>query len=80
MISKILIAVLTELGSRFLAYVVAQRAKEQKAAAGDHEIAVKVTAVENALKQTLDGQHATSEQKASLNAAFRDLVRNSGSR
>jgi Arc/MetJ family transcription regulator len=80
MISKILVSVLTELGARIFAYILAQRAKEQKTAIADQAVDSKVTAVQSALRETLDGLPATKEQKAKANEAFRDLVRSSGSR
>lgn len=75
MISKIVAAVIADLSARLFAWLLAQRAKQTTEAASETAIDQKVIAVQTAMKETLDGQPATPEQKAKMREAFRDLVR-----
>ncbi len=77
MISKLIVAVLVELGSRLLTFAIAAKAKREREELDAAESAKRVAAVKSALNEAVDGQPVTKEQRAKLNSAFRDLVRGS---
>jgi hypothetical protein len=74
-IERILIALLTQLGSAVLSWVIAKRGKKQIEAVGEAEIDARLVAVKAAYSEALDGKPVTKEQREKINRAISDFIR-----
>lgn len=75
MISKILFAVLTKLGSLLITELFKYRAKKETEAAAETAIDDRLAKVKAITTEVLDGKPMTKEQREKFNSAISDFLR-----
>ena len=80
MIERLIFALVTQLASQLLTWVLSRHAKKTETAVTESEVDQKLSTVKVAYTKALDGNPITKEQRAELNKAFSDFVRSPDSR
>jgi hypothetical protein len=78
MIERIIIALLTQLGSAALAWALQRKSKSEKKALDEAAADEKLAVVKKAVSEAMDGTPITPEQRKKINAAMADFVRSAG--
>lgn len=78
MIERIIVALLTSIGSKLLAWALSFIQAKQQQVATDKDIDNKLATVKEAYKEAIDGEKVTPEQRKKVNQALSDFIRNPG--
>jgi hypothetical protein len=79
-IERILITLLTNLGSYFLTKSLQGLNRKESEGRSEEQIDSQVEQVRDALVEATDGKPLTAEQRKNFNLAIRNLIRGNGSR